>query len=475
MSDSRPVLLWLRRELRLADHPALTEACASGSPVIPVFILDETPPARPPGGASRWWLHHSLASLDRDISRLGGRLVLRRGHSVGALEDLVRETDARAVFWTRNHAPGDLAADTALRQRLERKLELHCLDGRLLFEPEQIRKKDGTPYRVFTPFWNACQAMPESRTPLPAPESWPAAAGTLPSDRLADWSLLPRGPDWAGGLRESWRPGEREALTRCADFLEADLARYPAKRDVPGDSGTSRLSPHLSWGEISPRQVSHMAQTHAAHSRSLAGTEALLRQLGWRDFCHHLLFHHPELAEQPLQEQFADFPWREDAALLEKWQQGRTGYPIIDAGMRELWTTGWMHNRVRMIVASFLVKDLLIPWQAGEAWFWDTLVDADPANNAANWQWVAGCGADAAPFFRIFNPSVQAQKFDPDGRYVRRWLPELADCPDECLHEPWLQPAGDDAGPDYPRPIVEHSEARERALTAYREMRDRAA
>ena len=472
MTTSTPAIIWFRKELRLDDHPALSAAIRSGQPLVAVYVLDEeSSGTRSFGGATRWWLHQSLEQLAGSIAELGGRLILRRGETVSVLAALAKETGADALFFTRNHAPADIAVENAVNERLSGLLELHRHGGRLLFEPERALKQDGTPYRVFTPFWKGCLALEEPGTPLPPPDRWPAPARHPASDALADWQLCPEKPDWAGGLRERWQAGEAGAFTALEAFLEHAVFEYGKTRDFPAGGHTSALSPYLHLGEISPRRVWHMTRAAAAQHRQGEKTEPFLRQLGWREFSHHLLFHNPELATKPLQPQFAAFPWRDDPAALERWQKGQTGYPIVDAGMRELWATGWMHNRVRMIVASFLIKDLLIPWQTGEAWFWDTLVDADPANNAASWQWVAGCGADAAPYFRIFNPSLQSKKFDGDGHYIRRWIPELADCPDKYLHEPWRNPDAEEQTPAYPSPIVDHAQARDRALAAYQEIR----
>ena len=470
MSDSAPTIVWLRHELRLADHPALHAALKGKAPVVPVYILDQQQ-GRAMGGASAWWLHHSLAHLAADIDKLGGQLILRRGDSLSTLKQLVGECGARAVYLTRSLDPGDAPLEQAIKADLEPETEVRRFGGRLLFEPEQITKQDGSPYKVFTPFWRACLAAAEPPAPLPPPKNWPAGP-RLQSESLEDWALLPTAPDWAGGLRERWEPGEAAALACLEDFLEAPVRGYAQERDTPAVHGTSRLSPHLRFGEISPRTIWHLCKQQAAQDRNDAGVEPYLRQLGWREFSYQLLFHEPRLAEEPLREEFAAFPWLSDADGLRAWSRGRTGYPFVDAGMRELWATGWMHNRVRMVTASLLVKDLLIPWQDGERWFWDTLVDADPANNAAGWQWVAGCGTDAAPYFRIFNPVSQSKRFDPDGRYIRRWIPELADCPDKLIHTPWEWRTDLQEATGYPPPIVDHGMARERALAAYKALRD---
>jgi deoxyribodipyrimidine photo-lyase len=465
MNNATPVILWFRNDLRLDDHPALQAAVASGHPVLPVFVWDEDPAAgRPLGGASRWWLHHSLAALGEALQALGGRLILRRGPIVNTLAQLADDMGACGIYFTRAYEPADAALESTLEERLASRMELRRFGGRLLFEPEHVLKDDGQPYRVFTPFWRACLRLPQPAVPGEPPASWPAPAAWPASDALPAWSLLPTRPDWAGGLREAWQPGSAGARAALATFLDDGVGRYQSDRDRPDLRGTSRLSPHLRFGEISPRRVWHAAQAHGVQAGESVGVEAFIRELGWREFSYHLLHHFPALPDTPLRPEFDAFPWRPDEDALARWQQGMTGYPIVDAGMRELWATGWMHNRVRMIVGSFLVKDLLLPWQRGERWFWDTLVDADLANNAASWQWVAGCGADAAPFFRIFNPILQGRKFDPDGRYVKRWLPELAEVPTDCVHAPWER-AG--VAPDYPEPIVDHGAARKRALAAF--------
>jgi deoxyribodipyrimidine photo-lyase len=472
-----PILVWFRQDLRLADNPALLSAVASGAPVAPVFVLDDsTPGAWRPGGAARWWLHHSLSALQRDLDRLGAPLILRRGPAQQVIPALAAEIGAQAVHWNRCYEPFAIARDRALKLALEgRGIAVRSSNAALLHEPWTVAT-NGRPYRVFTPYHRACLAKGVPDAPLAAPERVTSVAG-IASDRLEAWELQPSKPDWAGGLRGCWTPGEAGARLRITDFLDHGLASYAERRDEPGEPGTARLSPHLHLGEIGPRQVWHAAEVAAASNPAAArGAEAFRRELIWREFAYHLLYHFPELPEQPFQAAFAQFPWRRDSGLLAAWQRGRTGYPLVDAGMRELWSTGWMHNRVRMVAASFLVKHLLQPWTAGEAWFWDTLVDADLANNAASWQWVAGCGADAAPYFRIFNPVLQGQKFDPKGAYVRRWVPELARLPDRFLHAPWTAPAdtlaasGVVPGTTYPHPIVAHDVARRRALEAYHGM-----
>ncbi len=461
-----PVLLWLRRELRLTDNPALRAALATGRPVIPVFVLDdETPGAWAPGGASRWWLHHSLAALGADLVRLGAPLVLRRGRLDFEIARLVAETGAVEVHAGTPTEPWARAAYRTVIDAIA-PVKLRCTMTALLHHPDEIRTQAGTPYGVFTPFGRAVRAHGPIALPEPAPADIPGGAAVA-SDDLESWGLLPAAPDWAGGLRTAWSPGEAGAQARLREFVAEGLDQYRARRDLPGTDGTSRLSPFFAWGEISPRQVWH----------SSAACEKFRDEVLWREFAAHLLWHNPTLPDAPLRAEFAAMPWRDDQAGLRAWQRGQTGIPIVDAGMRQLWHTGWMHNRVRMIVASFLVKHLMLPWQLGEAWFWDTLVDADLAQNAASWQWVAGSGADAAPYFRVFNPVLQGRKFDPDGAYVRRYVPELALLPDSVVHAPWEAPAlvreaaGIRLGATYPAPVVELAAGRDRALQAFAALR----
>jgi deoxyribodipyrimidine photo-lyase len=393
------------------------------------------------------------------------------------IADLARDIDAATVFWNEiAQAPHLAVADQVTRALDEIGVSSQTFTGDLLVEPRAIRNKENRGLRVFTPFWRRVQSLGDPPTPLPAPKKLNGVTG-LAGDRLEDWKLEPAKPDWAGGLRENWKPGEAAAQAQLKAFLN-NISGYAVERDRPDRAGTSRLSPHLRFGEISPRQVWHAARFAAAeHPRLSSDIDKFLSELGWREFCRHLLFDVPDLATRNLQPSFDAFPWKHDDKALHAWQRGRTGYPIVDAGMRELWHTGVMHNRVRMVVASFLVKHLLIDWRHGEQWFWDTLVDADAASNAANWQWVAGCGADAAPYFRVFNPILQGEKFDPDGVYVRRWVPELKALPDKLVHQPWtatpleLASAGVTLGKNYPEPIVDHKVGRERALAAYAKTR----
>ncbi|MBI3505367.1 MAG: deoxyribodipyrimidine photo-lyase [Proteobacteria bacterium] len=471
-----PLLVWFRQDLRLVDNPALAEAAAAGRAVVPVYILDEAGEgAWAPGAASRWWLHHSLASLAKDLAARGSRLILRRGPSAKVLETLIAETGAEGVHWNRRYEPASVARDAVIKKSLEAQARIaKSFNASLLFEPWTIRNKAGEPYRVFTQFWKTCLSSDEPPLPVKAPLRLAAPSAWPKSETLESWKLLPAKPDWAAGFRESWTPGEAGANARLDRFLDRAVETYKTDRNRPDMEATSRLSAHLHFGEIGPRQCFHAARACAGGT---TGAEHFLSELGWREFSAHLLFQRPDLPELALRADFRAFPWADDAKKLRAWQKGRTGYPIVDAGMRELWHTGWMHNRVRMIVASFLVKHLLLPWQRGQEWFWDTLVDADLANNAASWQWVAGCGADAAPYFRIFNPILQGAKFDPDGAYTRKYVPELAGLPTEHLFAPWeapdavLRAAGVTLGKSYPEPLVEHGAARARALAAFQSLR----
>jgi len=468
-----PAILWFRDDLRLGDLPALHAAHKSGKPILPCYILDQT--ARPPGGASRWWLHHSLTALKREIANLGGKLILRRGEPVPLLLELAAATGAEIIVCSRGYTPADSALEAVLREQADKHgIAVKRFPGALLHEPEAIQNQSAEPFKVFTPFWRHCLRQEPPRPALPIPRNLLWFANGLHSDALVDWHLTPDHPNWAAHWPDLWQPGSEGASRQLDRFIEGGLAHYREGRNIPALPATSRLSPHLHFGEISVRALWHRVHEIAAAEPALADpAEAFLREIGWREFSRHLLFHFPTLPETAFKRAFEAFPWRRDATLLRAWQRGQTGYPIVDAGMRELWLTGYMHNRVRMVVASFLCKHLLLSWREGEAWFWDTLLDADLANNAASWQWVAGSGADAAPYFRIFNPVIQGSKFDGDGRYVRQWVPEIAELPDRYLHAPWEAPegvmraAGVVLGQNYPAPIVDHKAARAAALAAY--------
>lgn len=473
---SDTTIIWLRNDLRLADHRALAAAVARGGAVIPVFILDEAAAGRwAPGGAARWWLHHSLTALAKSLEAIGSRLILRRGSAGEILTDLVHKLGASQVVCSRRYEPWAIAQEHDVKARLEAAgIALKRFGGVLLVEPENIKTQSGAPYKVYTPFWRALASGLEASAPLKAPKSLPPPATWPKTETLAAWKLLPKKPDWAKGFAAHWQPGEAAALARLDAFLDVHASGYGEQRNRPDLPATSRLSPHLAHGEISPRLIWwRVASERARLGAADAGFETFLKEIVWREFAAHLLFHFPQFPDAAFRPQFERFAWLQDAAALKAWQRGRTGFPIVDAGMRELWTTGWMHNRVRMIVASFLIKDLLISWQDGQAWFWDTLVDADLASNSASWQWVAGSGADAAPYFRIFNPVTQGEKFDPEGAYVRRFVPELARLGASDVHAPFtagaarLAAAGVVLGETYPHPLIDHARARVRALEAY--------
>jgi deoxyribodipyrimidine photo-lyase len=468
-----PIILWFRQDLRLSDNPALDAAIQTGAPIIPVYILDDITPGRwKMGAASRVWLHHSLLALN---ASLNNSMIFATGAADDVIPRLVEQTSARGVYWNRCYEPFAVARDTKIKDALTRAgRDAKSFNASLLFEPWEVLKDDGTPYKVFTPFWRrGCmgKVVPMAHTASPLegevgqrdragrvggikttptltlPPSGGGNSSALPS--LSSLNLLPTSPRWDTGMIAHWTPGENGARARFHHFLDHGLLGYKDDRNRPDRENVSRLSPHLHFGEISPREIYHAANNAAAADPRLTkDADHFLSELGWREFSYNLLYHNPSLPERPLQTRFEQFPWIDDADALHRWQRGMTGVPIVDAGMRELWATGYMHNRVRMIVGSYLVKNLLTHWTHGEDWFWDTLVDADLANNAASWQWIAGCGADAAPYFRIFNPSLQAEKFDPDGVYIRRWVPEFDT-------------------PAYPSPIIDHATARDRALQAF--------
>ena len=477
-------LVWFRNDLRLADHAPLTHAAERGL-VVPVFVwAPDEEGDWPPGGAHRWWLRASLEALDASLRDKGSRLTLRSGPTLEALLDVAEAVDADRVVWQSRIAPALRRRDEEVRAGLEDAgLDARTFAGRILHDPEQVQTGSGGPYHVFTPFWNKFQSEVEVGPPLDVPRlgatrgpaTWPE------SEPLDAFGLSPQdqdGVDWAGTMREVWTPGEAGALDRLDAFLDASLIDYEAARNVPADEGTSRLSPHLHWGEVSPRTAWHRADAWVQNGAMREAADKFLSELAWREFSYHALHHYPDTPTEPLKDKYAGFPWRDDDDAFEAWTRGRTGYPIVDAAMRQLWAEGWMHNRTRMVVASFLTKDLLLAWQDGARWFWDTLCGGDLANNTMGWQWAAGCGADAQPFFRVFNPVSQGETHDADGAYVRRWVPELADLPDTWLHHPWDAPddvladAGVELGETYPRPIVDHGEARDRALEALKSVND---
>lgn len=461
---SVPIIVWFRQELRLDDHAALQAAAETQRPIIAVFIDDPEIP-RPCGQASLWWRNQSLHALNQTLTDKGSKLIFRSGPAGTVLHDLLAETGANSVYWLRNYDPLSVQRDQTIKENLKHAgYDAQSFAGNLLFEPWAVSNKSGLPFKVFTPFWKACLSLGPAHRPhaaparLAAPEIWPE--GALP--------VVP-----SSHLNDHWQPGEKSAWDRLNHFLDHLIHGYAAQRDIPARE-TSRLAPHLRWGEISPARIwSLICQMRDAGEIMQKDADKFLSEMGWREFSYQLLFQNPTLGTTNLQPKFDAFPWRTDPEAFDAWAEGRTGYPIVDAGMRELRQTGFIHNRVRMIVASFLIKHLMIDWRHGEALFWDLLVDADPANNTASWQWVAGSGADAAPYFRIFNPITQGHKFDPDGTYTRHFVPELKDLPSKNLFSPWdaepeqLRPAGVKLGDTYPTPIVDHAAARHRALAAF--------
>ncbi|MGE0115427.1 MAG: deoxyribodipyrimidine photo-lyase [Steroidobacteraceae bacterium] len=469
----KTAIVWFRRDLRMTDNPALSYALAHAEQVIPVFVhAPEEEAPWSPGAASRWWLHHSLQALSTQFAMLGSRLIICQGSSLSNLQQLIHATGATLVCWNRLYEPACVARDTTIKSTLKAAdIDVSSHNAALLFEPWEIRNQQDKPFRVFTPFWRHCQQqLAQQALPLPAPKRLPAVPTSLASLSLDVLDLLPR-IAWDTGMRAHWQTGETGAQSRLQKFIDNAAQDYATQRDRPDKTGTSSLAPYLHFGEISPRQIL------AALAEQQTTAESFVRELGWREFAHHLLHHFPQITDKPLDVRFENFPWDRNAATLQAWQRGQTGIPLVDAGMRELWRTGWMHNRVRMVVASFLTKNLRLHWLEGARWFWDTLVDADLANNTQGWQWTAGCGADAAPYFRVFNPVLQAEKFDPQFDYIRRWIPEIARLPDRWIAKPWAAPttelskAGIELGSHYPKPIVDLAMSREAALTAYKQIK----
>jgi len=476
MSDHQPVIVWFRQDLRLADNPALAWAASTGRPMLLIYVLEVDPSEKwALGAASKWWLHKSLVSLGKDIAARGARLILRRGDASVIIPEIARSTGAAAAVWNRCYEPHAVLRDAALKQTLATDgLDVQSFNGAVWAEPWKIKNNAGQPFKVFTPFWKSLRAVPK-RSVVATPTRFPGMKGHPTSDDLDSWALLPDKPNWAAGFEDVWTPGETGAHTALDAFIEDRLSGYASDRNLLGAGSTSRLSPHLHFGEVSPVQVGETIGAAVARQPGLENdAEKFLSELAWREFSISLLFHTPTLPDQNWRSQFDAFEWRQDPEALAAWSRGMTGYPVVDAGMRELWATGFMHNRARMIVASFLIKDLLIDWRLGEAWFWDTLVDADLANNASSWQWVAGSGADAAPYFRVFNPVAQGEQYDADGAYVRKWVPELAKLPAAYIHQPWeadaatLRRAQVELGATYPERIVDHAFARDRALSLFK-------
>jgi deoxyribodipyrimidine photo-lyase len=480
---TKPAILWFRQDLRLTDNPALTDAIENELPVIPVYIYaPEEDDGWPPGGASKWWLHQSLQALTDELEQCGSYLAIRSGESLGQLQSIIKETGADTVLFNRRYEPEARELEQHVAAKLSKAgITVRSFNSSLLREPGLVRNKEGKPFKVFTAYWRNCLLADQPQKPLPKPatiKSWPKEPDSITLKKLA---LEPK-IKWAKGLEEAWAPGSNGVRKNLRHLTNSVIHNYADSRNRPDQNGVSRLSPHLHFGEVSPNMIWHevrQALSTTSSAKTKDNAEIYLKEIGWREFAYDLLVNFPYSTNEPLYEDYANFPFLQDARALKAWQKGLTGYPMVDAGMRELWHTGWMHNRVRMIVGSFLVKDLLLPWQAGAKWFWDTLVDADLASNTMGWQWVAGCGADAAPYFRIFNPISQGAKFDPDGDYVRKWVPELAKVPTKYIHSPWLaskdelRQAGVELGKDYPLPIIDHAFARTRALAALKEAKSK--
>jgi len=471
-----PTLVWLRTDLRLADNPALAEAVASGGAVVPVYIHDpESEGKWRARGASEAWLRHALADLAAQFAKTGSPLVIRSGDSLEELRALAKETGAKAVLWNRRYEPAIRERDSKIKAALRADgLRADSFNGALLHDPTKVKTLAGNPFQVFTPFWRNCLSTLPFEAPLAAPRKLVAPAKPAKSLGVDDLGLKPE-ITWDEGFWKAWDPTRCGAEKRLRGFVDGPMREYPTDRDLPETDGTSRLSPYLHFGQISPREI--VAAVKEAGKWTTKGGEKFVAEVGWREFGHHLLHHFPGTTDEPLRADFKSFPWASEKRLMRAWQRGRTGYPIVDAGMRQLWQTGWMHNRVRMVAASVLVKHFLQPWQDGAAWFWDTLVDADLASNTLGWQWAGGCGADAAPYFRVFNPVLQGEKFDPKGAYVRQFVPELAKLPDKWIHKPWeapedvLRAAGVTLDKTYPRPLVGLSEGRDRALAAFERLK----
>lgn len=478
----KKIIVWFRQDLRRADNPALYEAYQEGAHILPIFIQDDKNSGQyKRGAASNWWLHYSLKDLNNNLS---DHMAFFKGKADDILPKLIEESGADAVYWNRCYEPWRTSRDKKIKKQLEGDgVEAQSFKGTLIWEPWTIQTGSGTPYKVFTPFYkNGCLGKGDPQEPLPVPDRLTYADKPASAVSLDKLGLLPTDIRWDKKIEPYWKIGEDGANEALFNFIDGGANTYSEDRNRPDKNNTSRLSPYLHFGEISPRTVwNEIRKRQETDSISLSDTKTYLSEIGWREFCYNLLYHFEDrITDKPLQEKFEAFPWESNKQALQRWKVGQTGYPIVDAGMRQLWETGWMHNRVRMIVASFLIKDLMIHWKEGERWFWDTLVDADLASNTSNWQWVAGSGADASPFFRIFNPITQGEKFDPNGDYIRRWVPELKNIPDKYLNKPWdadedtLKKAGVKLGKDYPKPIVDHSSARERALEAYKKVKNAA-
>jgi len=474
----RTAIVWFRKDLRLNDNPALYYAAQENENLILLYILDEDTPSQI-GSAQQWWLHHSLSALENTLKKRGATLTLKRGNPQKILLDICNKNTISSIYWNRCYEPTSIERDSKIKEALKTQgIEANSYNGYLLHEPFAIKNKQGGYFKVFTPFSKTCHQQVIDTQILPVPRF--KQQHPLRGDLLNSWKLLPHDPNWAESFGKTWHPGEIHANKQLKDFISQKLCDYPISRDFPAKSGTSYLSPHLHFGEISPRQILNTIKLAEIHeSLPTKACEHFLRELTWREFSYHLLYHFPTLPEENFRKEFDHFSWSNDKKSLNLWQKGQTGYPLIDAGMRELWHTGYMHNRVRMITASFLTKHLLIHWREGAKWFWDTLLDADLANNSMNWQWVAGSGVDAAPYFRIFNPITQSEKFDPEGKYIRQWVPELSSLPSTFIHKPWkaptkiLEEANIILDEDYPTPMIDHEFARKRALDHYQKCKNK--
>lgn len=466
----RVALVWFRQDLRLADNPAYLKACEEFDAVIPLYILDRV--TSPLGEAQAWWLHHSLTALQQSLLTQGLQLVLRVGTPLEILEKLISQYSIRAVFWNRCYEPGLIARDTHIKTTLQQSgVEVHSFNANLWHEPWTIKNQSGGYFKVFTPYWKHCRQRLNDAVPAPMALPKRVQGLVLATDELSAWKLLPK-LKWADRFAEYWTPGEAGAKARLQAFILHHLNGYDKNRDFPAKDATSRLSPHLHYGEISPWAIYRaIAPLQWDPATELSSLERFFSELGWREFSVYLLYHFPMLPTKNFRVEYDDFLWENHAESLNYWQKGMTGYPIVDAGLRELWATGYMHNRVRMIAASFLTKDLLIDWRLGAAWFLNTLVDADLANNSASWQWVAGCGADAAPYFRIFNPTLQSEKFDAQGEYIRQWVPEIGHLDAKAIHQPSAYLSDSQLKRiNYPLPMIDHQAARHRALEIYRQL-----
>ena len=469
-------IVCFRNDLRLEDNPALSDAIDQGMQILPVFIYDpltwgDWGSGSGLGGASKWWLHESIKDVQRQLEQLGGYLVLRKGATLTVMRELVKASGASVVFWNRRYSAQEITIDSLVKKMLQEEgVEVRSFKASLLEEPWTTANKQGNPFKVYSPFWRSIKDRPIDAPLTLDREALSFSDCSVACDALEDLELLPVDKNWHLTFHDFWDVSEAKANRLLEEFITEACDVYDVDRDRPDLTGTSFLSPYLRWGQVSPRQIAHRLAQHCNLKQK--GPLVYLKEIYWREFAYYVLYHFPNTPSEPLQEKYKDFPWKEEPDFLKRWQKGQTGYPIVDAGMRQLYASGWMHNRVRMIVASFLVKHMLHSWNSGAAWFWDTLVDADLASNTLGWQWSGGCGADAAPYFRIFNPMIQGMKFDPEGRYVKRWVPELADLGTKHLHQPWeasdaeLREAGVELGVTYPKPIIEHSFGRERALEA---------